>query len=125
MSQVRRVPEEIPDYGTHGTFLAGRWQNSNSTKPPHIGQAYFSTCCGGRLLLVALALSRRIAYRSSNCSLSESRRYPFSAGIHNTSTFTVFTTQYPILWHIYLMTRLTSVQTTPVKTFMPTFSQNP
>lgn len=87
MSQVRGVPEEIPDYGTHGTFLAGRWQNSNSTKPPHIGQAYFSTCRDGRLLLVAFALSRSIADRSSNCSLSKSRRYPFSARIHNTSTF--------------------------------------
>jgi hypothetical protein len=75
MSQVRRLSEENPEHGTHCTFLAGRWQNSNSTKPPLIGQAYFSTCCGGRLLLVALPLSREIVDRSINSSLFEIQGY--------------------------------------------------
>jgi len=83
MSQVRRLPEENPERGTHCTFLAGRWQNSNSTKPPLIGQAYFSTCCGGRLLLVALPLSQEIVDSSNNCSLFEMQGYRFCPGNRN------------------------------------------
>lgn len=86
-SQVQRVPEENPEHGTHCTFLAGRWQNSNSTKPPLIGQAYFSTCCGGRLLLVALPLSQETVDRSNNSSLFEIQGYPVSPGIHNLTVF--------------------------------------
>jgi hypothetical protein len=86
MSQLRRSPEENPEHGTHCTFLAGRWQNSNSTKPPLIGQAYFSTCCGSRLLLVALPLSREIVDRSNNSSLFEIQGYRCCPGNSNLTT---------------------------------------
>lgn len=114
MIQVRRLPEENPECGTHCTFLAGRWQNSNSTKPPLIGQAYFSTCCGGRLLLVALPLSQEIVDRSNNSSLFEVQGYRCCTGNYSYLQRNTQLTLDPMYPQLYICTH----------EFMPNFCRN-
>jgi len=141
MIQVRRLPEESPECGKHCTFLAGRWQNSNSTKPPLIGQAYFSTCCGERLLLVALPLSQETVDRSNNSSLFEMQGYQVCPG--NSNLATLIYSEIPNLLlnpcihnsiYIYIYMNLCpnsvkihppTIQIVHVYNFVYTFSRNP